>query len=139
MRYTADREGHKWQESTGQDKLLEKLYGSAVGRCILRPLVSPVVSKLGGRLLDSGISTLAIAPFIRKTGTSLSCALTAGAIALLVNWGMERSSLFYSPLTNRSVKNYLIRGARRRSSFSYPNQEWGYGELDLYGVLASLL
>ena len=43
MRYTADREGHKWQESTGQDKLLEKLYGSAVGRCILRPLVSPVV------------------------------------------------------------------------------------------------
>ena len=50
MRYTADREGHKWQESTGQDKLLEKLYGSAVGRCILRPLVSPVVSKLGGRV-----------------------------------------------------------------------------------------
>lgn len=78
-------------------------------------------------------------PFVRKTGTSASCALTAGAIALLINWGMERKSSFFPPLTNRSVKNYLIRGARRRSSFSYPNQEWGYGELDLYGVFASLL
>ena len=68
MRYTADREGHKWQESTGQDKLLEKLYGSAVGRCILRPLVSPVVSKLGGRILDSRISVLAVEPFIRRNG-----------------------------------------------------------------------
>ena len=36
-------------------------------------------------------------------------------------------------------ENNLIRGARRNSSFSYPNQEWGYGELDLYGVFASLL
>lgn len=68
MRYTADREGHKWKESTGQDKLLEKLYGSAVGRCILRPLVSPVVSKLGGRILDSRISVLAVEPFIRRNG-----------------------------------------------------------------------
>ena len=68
MRYTADREGHKWQESTGQDKFLEKLYGSAVGRCILRPLVSPVVSKLGGRILDSRISVLAVEPFIRRNG-----------------------------------------------------------------------
>ena len=31
MRYTADRQGHKWEESTGQDKFLEKLYGSAAG------------------------------------------------------------------------------------------------------------
>ena len=38
MRYTADRQGHKWEESTGQDKFLEKLYGSAAGRCLLKPL-----------------------------------------------------------------------------------------------------
>ena len=71
MRYTADREGHKWQESTGQDKLLEKLYGRAVGRCILRPLVSPVVSMLGGRILDSRISVLAVEPFIRRNGINM--------------------------------------------------------------------
>lgn len=71
MRYTADRQGHKWEESTGQDKFLEKLYGSAAGRCLLKPLVSPSVSKLGGRFLDSGISTLAIDPFIRKAGINM--------------------------------------------------------------------
>lgn len=49
-------------ESTGQDKLLEKLKAVWVGRCILRPLVSPVVSKLGGRILDSRISVLAVEP-----------------------------------------------------------------------------
>lgn len=71
MRYTADREGNRRAESTGQDKFLEKLYGSTVGRCLLKTMVSPVVSKLGGRLLDSGISTLAIAPFIRKAGINM--------------------------------------------------------------------
>lgn len=71
MRYTADRQGHKWQESTGQDRLLEKLYGSTAGRCLLRPLVSPVVSKIGGRFLDSRISALAVEPFIRKNGIDM--------------------------------------------------------------------
>lgn len=71
MRYTADREGNRWEESTGQDEFLEKLYGSTVGRCLLKPLVSPAVSKLGGRFLDSGISTLAIDPFIRKAGINM--------------------------------------------------------------------
>lgn len=71
MRYTADREGNKWKESNGQDRLLESLYGSAAGRCLLRPLVSPLVSKLGGRILDSGISAWAIEPFIRRAGIDM--------------------------------------------------------------------
>ena len=114
--------------------------GYTLSNQIKPELAAPAVDVYGPAATDSSSQERPpLSPFIRETGTSLSCALTAGAIALLVNWGMERSSLFYSPLTNRSVKNYLIRGARRRSSFSYPNQEWGYGELDLYGVLASLL
>ena len=114
--------------------------GYTLSNQIKPELAAPAVDVYGSAAADgSSQERPPLSPFIRKTGTSLSCALTAGAIALLVNWGMERSSLFYSPLTNRSVKNYLIRGARRRSSFSYPNQEWGYGELDLYGVFASLL
>ena len=71
MRYTADRQGNKWQESTGQDRFLEKLYGSTTGRCLLRPLVSPAVSKIGGRILDSRLSALAVDPFIRKTGIDM--------------------------------------------------------------------
>lgn len=80
-----------------------------------------------------------LTPFIRKNGTSASSAILAGSIALLINWNEQRSNPFLPDLTNRSVKNYLIRGTRRKLSFSYPNQEWGYGELDLYGVFSSLL
>ena len=35
MRYTADREGNRWEESTGQDEFLEKLYGSTVGLSLI--------------------------------------------------------------------------------------------------------
>ena len=31
-----------------------------------------------------------------------------------------------------SVKNYLIRGARREREIDYPNRQWGYGEVDVY-------
>ena len=31
-----------------------------------------------------------------------------------------------------SVKNYLIRGARRGRNIDYPNRQWGYGEVDVF-------
>lgn len=78
-------------------------------------------------------------PYIRKTGTSWAAAITAGALALFINWNLDRGNLYAPFLTNRSAKNYLIRGAERRSYLSYPNQEWGYGTLDLYGVFEALI
>ena len=103
-------------------------------------LAAPAVDVYGpspSRLVTSELPSLD--PFTRKTGTSAASALAAGALALLINWSMERSNDYFPFLTNRSAKNYLIRGARRRSVYSYPNREWGYGELDLYGVFESLL
>ena len=103
-------------------------------------LTAPAVNVYGpsaSRLITSGQPSLT--PFTRKTGTSAASALAAGALALLINWSMERGSDYFPFLTNRSAKNYLIRGARRRNVYSYPNREWGYGELDLYGVFESLL
>ena len=35
-------------------------------------------------------------------------------------------------ISRASLRSYLIRGARRSPSLSYPNREWGYGILDLY-------
>ena len=50
----------------GQDRLLARLYGSAAGRALLRPLVSPVVSKAAGLFLSSPLSCFLIKPFIRS-------------------------------------------------------------------------
>lgn len=72
MHLVADREGVIVEEDSLQDRILEWLYGCKAGRMILRPLISPVVSRLGGILLDSRISRVLIAPFVRRHSIDLS-------------------------------------------------------------------
>lgn len=66
MHLVADRKGKIREENTMQDRILEKLYGHMAGRVLLRPLVSPLVSKAGGAFLGSGFSRFLIWPFIRS-------------------------------------------------------------------------
>ena len=74
---------------------------------------------------------------IQKTGSSMAAAITAGAVALLINWGLNSSTnhLF----TSWEVRNLLIRGANRSPDLTYPNRSWGYGTLNVYGALESFL
>ena len=58
--------------SSFQDRLLAGLYGHAAGRLLLRPLVSPWFSRMGGYLLGSRLSSLAVKPFVRVNHISLS-------------------------------------------------------------------
>lgn len=71
------------------------------------------------------------------TGSSVAAAITAGAVALLVNWGMDQNPdrLF----TNLEVQGFLIRGATRSPQFLYPNREWGFGTLNLYQIFQNLM
>lgn len=71
------------------------------------------------------------------TGSSVAAAITAGAVALLVNWGMDQNPdrLF----TNFEVQGFLIRGATRSPQFLYPNREWGFGTLNLYQIFQNLM
>ncbi len=65
-----------------------------------------------------------------RTGSSIAAAHVAGASAVLLSWGaIEGNAPF---LDSSTLKGYLIRGANRKPSLSYPNREWGYGSLDLY-------
>ncbi|MFR3141572.1 MAG: hypothetical protein ACLTPC_16860 [Lacrimispora saccharolytica] len=68
----ADRNGKIKEQNSAQDRLLEWLYGHCVGRLLLRPLISPAVSKLGGKILSSRPSSLLIRPFVRASGMDLS-------------------------------------------------------------------
>lgn len=69
-------------------------------------------------------------PMIRRTGSSVAAAHVAGAVASLFTWGIVRGNNV--AMSDTSVRAYLIRGADRNSSLSYPNREWGYGTLNLY-------
>lgn len=75
--------------------------------------------------------------YIRRTGSSAACAITAGAVALLLNWNARRP--FPRNMTNRTVKDYLTRAANRQDTLLYPNWEWGYGTLNLYQVFETLM
>lgn len=49
-----------------------KIYGSVVGRMLIRPLVTPVVSIAMGWILDSRLSAAAVKPFIRFNHLDMS-------------------------------------------------------------------
>ena len=87
-----------------------------------------------------GVNVMGPAPknqFKTMSGTSVSAAIAAGGSALLVEWGMRRTPprIF----NNAELKTLLIRGAKRTPERLYPNREWGYGTLDIYQVLSTLI
>ena len=55
-----------------QNKLLKKLYGSVLGRVLLKTLTAPAVSYVAGKFMDSRASTLLIKPFIKRSGIDTS-------------------------------------------------------------------
>ncbi|WP_230974951.1 S8 family peptidase [Aminipila luticellarii] len=62
-------------------------------------------------------------------GTSVAAAITAGACALMLQWGIVESNDlgFSTPL----IRAYLIRGCQRTDVMDYPNPQWGFGTLNL--------
>lgn len=64
------------------------------------------------------------------TGTSVATAITTGAAALLLEWGIVRGN--NTKMNTVSVLMYLSRGANKRNDEIYPNNSWGFGTLDLY-------
>ena len=68
-----------------------------------------------------------------RSGSGLAAAITAGAVAQLFQWAVVQRRSFYAE--TRELKSYLIRGAQRSWDLTYPNREWGYGRLNLEGVL----
>ena len=89
-------------------------------------------------LVAPGVDVAGIYPMGNgtMTGTSVSAAITAGACALMLQWGIvDRNDVSLN--TNR-VKAYLIRGCRRDPNVIYPSPLWGYGKLDLLHTFRQL-
>lgn len=79
-----------------------------------------------------GISTI----YGKQSGSGFAAALTAGAVADLLQWCVVEGNNIFAE--SRTVKGYLIRGARREPDVDYPSREWGYGRLDMVGTFTSL-
>ena len=68
--------------------------------------------------------------FVRKSGTSVAAAMTAGCCAQMLQWGIVQQNEIY--MKTNYIKNYLIRGAGRGRDITYPSRQWGYGEINVF-------
>jgi phosphatidylserine decarboxylase len=66
------RTGETIVTNENQNKLLKKLYGSVLGRVLLKTLTAPAVSYVAGKFMDSRASALLIKPFIKRSGIDTS-------------------------------------------------------------------
>ena len=71
-----------------------------------------------------------------RSGSSIATAMTAGGVAQILQWAVvEQKDIL---VDSESIRNYLIRGARRKDGVEYPNREYGYGFLNIEGVFRFL-
>lgn len=71
-----------------------------------------------------------------RSGSSIAAAITAGGVAQILQWAVvEQNDIL---VDSESIRNYLIRGARRDETIEYPNREYGYGLLNIEGVFRFL-
>jgi subtilisin family serine protease len=113
---------------TAYNPFNESLYANAsrgyTNNNIIKPeLAAPGVNYIAPTL-NGGFTT--------HDGTSVAAAHTAGIVALFFEWAIVRKNDVRADTT--AVKNYLIRGAKRKENLIYPNRDWGYGIIDIYNV-----
>jgi len=87
---------------------------------ITAPAVNILTTKTGG-----GYDTF--------TGTSIAAPFCAGAVSLLMEWGIVRGNDIF--LYGQRVKAFLQKGAKRTQNIGYPNNVWGYGTLCISNTL----
>lgn len=70
------------------------------------------------------------------TGTSVAAAVTAGAAALMFEWGIVQGNM--PAMDGDLIRTLFISGSTREEGMSYPNVKWGFGRLDLFGTFSIL-
>jgi hypothetical protein len=63
------------------------------------------------------------------SGTSVAAAITAGACALLLEWGIVGGN--NTTLSTDQIRAFLISSCSRSDTMKYPNTKSGYGLLNL--------
>lgn len=108
-----------YQATTGAT-YIESGRGFLAGGRIKPDFIAPAVNISGKGLRGQ---------YITNTGTSVAAAITAGAAALILEWAVTRRNAI--GINSVDIKNLLIRGCKREQEQEYPNQQNGYGKLDI--------
>lgn len=70
------------------------------------------------------------------SGSSVATSIVAGICAMILQWGIVDGN--DEDLYATKVTSYIIRGAKMRTGDTYPNAEWGYGQIDMTGIFNAI-
>ncbi|GLC82681.1 S8 family peptidase [Lacrimispora brassicae] len=71
------------------------------------------------------------------TGTGAAAAHAAGIAAMVMEWAYNKGN--FTAVTGYQVNRVMIRAAKRDPSYIYPNNVWGYGQVDAENVFRQLM
>ncbi|GLB32686.1 hypothetical protein LAD12857_46090 [Lacrimispora amygdalina] len=74
------------------------------------------------------------AQYSTLTGTGSAAAHTAGIIAMIMEWAYTRGN--FTAATGIQINRMIIREAQRSNLYVYPNNIWGYGQINIYNILS---
>ncbi|MDP4120929.1 MAG: S8 family peptidase [Bacillota bacterium] len=72
----------------------------------------------------------------KMSGTSVAAAITTGACALMLQWGVVQGNQL--DMNSFSIRSYFVKGCVRDINIKYPSEQWGYGKLNLYNSFTSM-
>ncbi len=118
--------------STSYNHVTQSLAINASRGYTIMNTISPTLAAPGVNMIVPTLNN----SYTVKSGSSIAAAFTTGVVAMLLEWGIVNGN--QPQLDTLQIKNFLIRGAKRDRNLTYPNRDWGYGILDVYGAFTSL-
>lgn len=94
--------------------------------------IAPLIAAPGVNIIGPTITKT----FAEFSGTSVAAAHMTGIAVMLLEWGIVQGNL--PDMSTVEMKVLMSRGAKRKPELVYPNQEWGYGIVDIYNVFDTL-
>ena len=97
------------------------------------------IQRVNPDLTAPGINVRGALPggrFSSRSGSCVSAAVTAGAVALMLEWLIYIEEV--PGIDSFQIKSLLILGAVRPRTMEYPNREWGYGQLSMYNTFETM-
>ncbi len=107
------------------------LYTSSSWGPTRMPLNSPLMVAPGENvsgIFPSGVGVM--------SGTSVSSAITAGACALMLQWGVIDGNEL--SMNSYYIRSKFIKGCLREPDLTYPNDQWGYGKFNLMNTFVMM-
>ena len=108
--------------------------GSSKGPLRTKVVLKPDIVAPGVDIISTYINN----NYIKSTGTGVSSSLTAGILALMMDYISQQEVYQRKLLFTNVLKTYLMLGATKNSIYTFPNDSQGFGVLNLKDTINAI-